>query len=88
MPYKSEHAARIKSPKVFAKRTFRSKRISKHIRLIVAKRCGRCPMEMQAVRFNACKFTLADVYKWLRKHNVRFMRVEPATEGCKVRRSR
>lgn len=86
MPYQHEHAARLKSPRSFLKRTFRSKSIGKGIRLIVAKKCGRCPMEAQAVRFDVCRFTAAKARAWLRRHKMRPLKFEAATGRCKRRR--
>lgn len=83
MPYPREHAARIKSPRSFQKRTFRSKSIGKGIRLIVAKKCSRCSMETQAVRFDVCRFTAAKARAWLKKHKMRPMRFEAATGPCR-----
>lgn len=76
MPYRAEHAARIASPGAF--KIVRSKRISKCIRLIVGKRCGKCPMETQAVRFDRRCFTPAQARAWLRKHGFKAIRFEKA----------
>jgi hypothetical protein len=82
MPYPTEHAARIKPPKAFLKGTFRSKSIGKGLRLIVAKRCPRCSMEAQSVRFDRCRFTAAKARAWLWKHRMKPIRFEAATKKC------
>lgn len=82
MPYPREHAARLKSPRAFQKRTFRSKPIGKGIRLIVAKKCRTCSMEAQAVRFDVCRYTPAKARAWLKKHKMRPVKFEAATGRC------
>ena len=82
MPFPREHAARIAPPGRFQKKTFRSHRISKGIRLIIAKRCSSCSMETQAIRFGICEFTPARARAWLKRHGKRPIRFEPATGKC------
>lgn len=83
MPYPREHAARIVPPGRFQKKTFRSHRISKGIRLIIAKRCSSCSMETQSVRFAVCDFSPAQAKSWLRRHGKKAIKFEPATGKCK-----
>lgn len=82
MPYPTEHAARIKPPRMFKKGTFRSKKLKPGLRLIVAKRCSRCSMETQAVRFDVCRYTAAKARAWLWKHRMKPIRFEAATKKC------
>lgn len=82
MPYPTEHAARIKSPRSFLRGTFRSKALKPGLRLIVAKRCSRCSMETQAVRFDVCRYSAAQAKAWLRKHGMKPVRFEAATKKC------
>jgi len=83
MPYRGEHSARIQSPKNFKDGTFRSKPIAKGIRLILGKTCDECPMETQAVRFDSCQFSVAEVKAWLKEHDMRPLKIERARDGCK-----
>lgn len=76
MPLRSEHSARIHAPRLF--KLIRSKTITRGIRLIVGKRCAKCPMETQAVRFDADRFTAAKARAWLRKHGYKPLRFEAA----------
>jgi hypothetical protein len=85
MPFRNEHAARMKSPRAFQKRTFRSKSIGKGIRLIVAKKCSRCSMETQAVRFDVCRFSAAKARAWLKKHRMKPLKFEAASGVCERR---
>lgn len=82
MPYLREHAARMKSPRSFLRGTFRSKALKPGLRLIVAKRCSRCPMQTQAIRFNVCRYTAAQAKTWLRKYRMKPVRFEAATKKC------
>ena len=80
MPLSREHSARMHVPKLY--KTIRSKTIAPGIRLIVGKRCARCSMETQAVRFNVCRFTAAKAKAWLKRHKMRPIRFEKATGRC------
>ena len=85
MPYPNQHAARMHSPRGFLKGTFRSKSIGRGIRLIVAKKCSRCSMETQAVRFDNCRFTPAEARAWLRRNDMRPIKFERASGPCRLR---
>ncbi len=82
MPFPNQHAARMHSPRGFLKGTFRSKTIARGIRLIVAKKCSRCSMETQSVRFDHCRFTPREARAWLKKYEMRPMKFEPASGRC------
>lgn len=82
MPYPKEHSARITSPKRYRKRSFRSKRIAKGVRLIMGKQCASCPMETQAVRFDACEFSPSEARAWLKRHGMAPVKFEPSSGGC------
>jgi len=86
MPFSREHAARTKSPRGFLKGTFRSKTIAPGVRLVVAKKCSRCSMETQAVRFDVCLFSPTQARRWLRHYHMRPIEFESASETCSRRR--
>jgi len=73
MPYKNEHAARVKNPDNFEDDSSRRKNIARN------KRTGK--METQAYRFKRKQFTSAQAKTWLKEHDVKYIRFEPATGG-------
>ncbi len=82
MPYKNEHAARIREPSRFRKDTVRSKNIAPGIRIIIGKLKPKGKsMVVQAYRFNAGKYTAAEARAWLKAHGTRYILFEPAVGG-------
>lgn len=76
-PFASEHAARVEDPATFKKDTFRRKKITKGVTVILAKRPGSDSMVVQSYRFDAKVFTPAEAREWLKKHKVS-AKLEPA----------
>lgn len=79
MPYESEHAARMKSPSQFVDGSFRRKKIAPGVSIIVAKNKSTGKVETQAYRFNRKQFTAQQARAWLKKHDVKPIKFEPAT---------
>ena len=80
MPYTKEHAVRVREPEEFIEDSFRSKEIADGIRLIVGKLKGGDTMTTQAIRFDAEKYTIDDVKKWVKEHNIDYIKIEEAVE--------
>ena len=76
MPYPHEHAARIRNPDAFEPNSFRSKQISRGIRMILGKLKGSSTMTAQAYRFAADQFTADEAKRWLREHDVKYISFE------------
>lgn len=81
MPYPNEHAARVKNPDNFEDDSFRRKNIAPGIDIIVARNKRTGKMETQAYRFKRKQFTAAQAKAWLKEHDVKYIRFEPATGG-------
>jgi hypothetical protein len=78
-PYPNEHAARIHDPRYFQPTTFRRKNVKNGtIGLILGKPWGQRTMVLQAVRFRAAAFTVAQARAWLKKYRLKAT-LEPAT---------
>lgn len=67
-PFPNEHAARQTEPDGRRYKTYRRKQISPGISFIYGiKRVG--GTEVQSIRFDKTKFTVAQAKAWLKKHN-------------------
>jgi len=84
-PYPNEHSARIREPEDFDDSTFRSKDVETGIRIIIGKLKGATgeddPMVIQAYRFDDQKFTVSEAKKWLKDHDIKYIKFEPSTEA-------
>ena len=80
MPYPNEHAARVKEPGLFIPDSFRSKDIKTGIRIIVGKLKGEDAMTVQAYRFSVNNFTPEEAKKWLKDHDVSYIKFEAASK--------
>jgi len=83
VPYPNEHAARIKKPGDFEKDSFRRKKITDGIDIIVGKLKGESKTTTQAYRFKKDKYTADEAKKWLKDNEVKYISFEPATEEKK-----
>ncbi len=88
MPMPHFHAARIKDPSQFCKRSFRNIEIRPGVQLIVAKEKGHCgpngSMKTQAYRFDHCVYTADEAVRWLKDHGVKTSRFEKSRSKCRV----
>lgn len=78
MPYPNEHSARVKDPGGFDPTSFRSKDLKGGIRIIIGKLKGEDSMVTQAYRFPVDQFTVEEAKKWLKDHNISYLKFEPA----------
>jgi len=71
MPYPNEHAARLVDPEKFDPDSFRrvNDKFGDGIHAIFGKLKGEDSMTLQAVRFDADKFTAEEAKKWLKGHD-------------------
>lgn len=90
MPYPNEHAARVRNPSEFEEGSFRSKLLpnSKGVRMILGKLKGSNTMTVQAYRFPADKYTVAEAKAWLKENDVKYILFEPASNQEMNRRIR
>ena len=79
MPYPNEHAARVRQPGAFQANSFRRKKITDGIDIIVGRLRGESTMTTQAYRFDRTKYTAAEARKWLADHDVKPISFEPAS---------
>jgi hypothetical protein len=79
-PYPSEHAARMREPGDFDEKSFRriNDKFGKGIHAIFGKLKGDDSMTLQAIRFDAAKFTVEQAKKWLTEHKLKPIKFEPA----------
>jgi len=79
MPYPGEHSARLKDPD----RYVRFRRENNYFRTGIHAIWGIMEdetVELQAIRFDADKYTVAQAKKWLRDHEFDYILFEPAAE--------
>jgi hypothetical protein len=83
-PYPNEHAARLEDPKKYIRVRRQNDKFGPGIHAVVGvlktegPRGGRT--EIQAIRFDKTKFTVAEAKKWLRDHKYKVLLFEPAKE--------
>lgn len=85
-PYPNYHAARIKSPGLFAR--IRVLTTTKEGIMIYGgplKTDPRGPAKTQAIRFPKDKFSVRQAKAWLKEHDHSYTLFEPASEGKKKR---
>lgn len=81
MPYPNEHAARIIQPSRFQAESFRRKKISNGISIIMGRMAGSDKMTAQAYRFLKSAYTAQEARKWLKDHNIKYISFEPAAKA-------
>lgn len=83
-PYPNEHAARIRDPGDFQADSFRSKDLPKpeggkgSVRMILGRLKGETTMTVQAYRFPADLYTVAEAKQWLKDNEVEYKSFEAA----------
>jgi hypothetical protein len=83
MPLPSEHAARIAQPLPSNLAIYARKSIAPGVSIILQKSKGAtadAPMSAQSYRFNKNQFTAEEAKAWLKKHGLKFISFEPASE--------
>jgi len=76
MPYPSEHAARINSPGKYSQFRRRNNDLGSGIDVIYGIKNGKS--EIQAIRFDKNKFTVAQARSWLKNRGMRAISFEAA----------
>lgn len=79
MPYRNEHAARIKNPDLFRDNSFRRKVIDPGITIIIGRLIDSDTTTTQAYRFHIDYYTASEAKQWLKDHDIEFMSFEAAT---------
>jgi hypothetical protein len=81
-PYVGEHAARIKEPN-YDSYARKNNKFGDGVHVIygVKKKGEEKVTEVQSIRFNASKWTVSEAKKWLKDHNWKYIKFEPATES-------
>ncbi len=80
-PYPNEHVARVRDPEDFEDDSFRRKKVTTGVGLILGKlKDGDGSMVAQAYRFSADEFTADEAKKWLKDNDVKYISFEPAAE--------
>jgi len=81
MPYPNEHSCRVKNPDAFQEDSFRRKKIEDGVYIIVGKLTGESTMTTQAYRFKTDNFTVTEAKKWLKDHDIKCIKFEPAEKN-------
>jgi len=85
MPFPNEHAARLKDPGQYDKFRRQNNQFGQGIHPIYGiKTKPKRIAELQAIRFDSSKFTVAEAKKWLKDHDHKTILFEPATGGSKT----
>lgn len=80
MPFPNEHAARVRSPGDFIEGSFRRKKITDGVTLIVGRlKGGEGSAVAQSYRFDREVFTAREARAWLKEHDVTVQLFEEAT---------
>jgi hypothetical protein len=77
MPYKNEHAFRIKEPSQFDSFARKNNEFGKGIHVIYGIKAGKS--QVQAIRFSASKWSFKEAKSWIDKHNWKYISAEEAT---------
>lgn len=79
MPYINEHAARINDPNKYEKIRRENDKFAKGIHVIWGI-LSDGKTEIQAIRFDSSKYSVADAKKWLKDHDYKPIMFEPASD--------
>ncbi|KKL23957.1 hypothetical protein LCGC14_2420180, partial [marine sediment metagenome] len=78
-PFENEHAVRLKSPNLYKRFRRQNDRFGAGVDAIWGIRKDNDKVELQALRFDKGKFTVAVAKKWLKDHDYTALVFEPAT---------
>lgn len=80
MPYPNEHAARLKDSELFEPDSFRREndKFGEGVHAIFGKLKGQDSITLQAIRFDADKFTADEARRWLENHDYHPLKFEEA----------
>jgi len=76
-PYDGEHSARINEPSKYVKFRRVNDKFGKGIDVIYGIKENK-KSEVQSIRFDKKKFTVTEAKKWLKEHNYKYIKFEPA----------
>ncbi len=79
-PYKGEHAATVTSKSKYSKFARVNDKFGSGIHVIFGIRKSDSKTEVHSIRFTASKFTVAEAKKWLKDHNWKHIKFEPAIQ--------
>jgi len=79
MPYPNEHSARIKNPSNYKKFTRKNNNFGTGIHAIFGI-TNKGKAELQAIRFDKDKFSVAEAKEWLKEHDFKYIKFEPASK--------
>jgi len=80
-PFPNEHAARLKAPGAYKRFRRENDKFAKGIHAIWGVRKDDNKVELQAIRFDKTKFSVAQARAWLKDHDYKPILFEPASEG-------
>ena len=81
-PYPNEHACRLEDPGKYIRIRRQNDKFGKGIHAIWGVQKGDKPVELQAIRFDKTKFTVAEARSWIKDHDYKCKMFEPASEKC------
>lgn len=81
-PYTGEHSGKIKEPTVFSKFKRQDNKFGEGIHVVygIRKKDAKEVAEVQAITFNASNWTVKEAKKWLKDHNWKPIKFEPASD--------
>jgi len=83
-PYPNEHSCRLQDPDKYSRFARNNNRFGDGIHAIFGRRKTDGKSELQAIRFDKTKFTVAQAKKWCKDHDHTCKPFEPATQTGKV----
>lgn len=86
MPYKGEHSARIKDPDQYDRFRRKNDEFGDGIDVIYGIKDEEDLTEVQSIRFDSDKFTVAEAKEWLKDHDWDYIKFEPAIDEDKQKR--
>ena len=82
MPYANEHAARVNNPDKYDRIRRQNNKFGAGIHVIWGIKGDKT--EIQAIRFDSSKFTIAEAKAWLKDNDIKYILFEPAIERKKA----
>jgi hypothetical protein len=79
---KNYHSARVRDPGEFQQKSFRTKTLpGSDVLIVIGRLKGKTTTTRQTYLFPKEKYTIAEVKAWLKKNNVKTIKIEPAKKG-------
>jgi hypothetical protein len=86
MPYPSEHSARINSPDKYIRIRRENDKFAPGIDAIWGIP-AKGPVELQAIRFDASRYTAAQARAWCKAHDQKYISFEPASGNAEMNKA-